>query len=227
MFNLASLKRPFALVLWVLVTALGWYAGVLPVEPGARTYMEIARLLPVYLVEGLLIGTVTGLGQALLLRAMLPRPSNWFWMAAAGYGLAFPAGVVVAVLIPSIAFPLQGLNFLPLSRPSTITIFLYPASLFWGGFVLGILQWQALKRALPDPNHKKALLWVLTCWLGFGLGILATGWAWTPQEAGVNRAFMGAVVGLCTGLALLILTRKPKMGSSLMPTPGASSNLNP
>ncbi len=222
MSNFIPSRHLCTLLLWTLITALGWSAGVLDLASSARTYVEVARLLPLYLAEGLLIGAVAGFGQMLLLRGTLPRPWTWFWATVAGYALAPPVGVVVTVLIPSTAFPFQGLNLLPLSTPSTMTIFLHPTSLFWGGFVLGLFQWQRLKRALPAPNNRKALLWVLACWLGFGLGILVTGWARISQVAAMNRALMGAVIGLCTGLTLLLLIRKPSPSSSLEPTPGAT-----
>ena len=197
--------------LWILATSVGWFSGIFDLTDSiARTYLEIVRLIPLYLAEGLLIGMVIGIGQMLILRRIMPKASPWFWATLLGYALAFPTGLLVTVLIPSIAFPLQGMHFLPLAGPSTMTIYLFPDSLFWGGFMVGILQWQVLKQIVPNPNLKKAALWIFASWLGFGLGILARGWVWDFHLPELEMGIMGLLIGLVTGLALLILIGKPE-----------------
>ena len=151
-------------LLWVIVIALGWVAGVLDLTLNAKTYLEVIRLIPIYLLNSLLIGLITGVCQTLILRWGIPQSLQWFWNTLLGYTLAFPAGLLIEVLILSITFPLQGADFLPLSEPSTMTLYLYPQSLFWGAFIVGLAQWPVLKRFIPGLNAKKRALWVLaTC----------------------------------------------------------------
>ena len=76
--------------------------------------------------------------------------------------------------------------------------------------MVGILQWQVLKHIVPGPNPKKAALWIFASWLGFGLGILARGWVLDFHLSEVEMGVMGMVIGMVTGLALLILIGKPE-----------------
>lgn len=195
-------------LLWVIATATAWFAGIFDLSnASAQTYLEIARLLPVYLLDGLLIGSVAGIGQALILRRFMPKISHWFWATTLGYALAFPVSLILTVLIPAIAFPLQGEKFLPFAGSSTMTIYL-TNSLFWGAFIIGVAQWQVLKQIVQKPNAKKAALWIFSSWLGCGLGIFARGWLWNVHLAGSDRVVIGIVIGMMTGLALLILLKQ-------------------
>lgn len=202
-------------LLWVIVSALAWMAGIVDLTSDARTYLEVARLIPIYLLDGVLIGFVTGIGQALILQRFMLKPSRWFWSTLLGYMLALPAGLLIEVLVPSITFPLQGADFLPLAGPSTMTIYLYPQSLFWGAFIVGLAQWPVLKRFISDPNAKKRVLWVLATWLGPGLGIFARSLFFSIPFVAVERLSMGAAMGIVTGFALLILTCQAQSESSL------------
>ena len=208
MTNKSFIDRPVFFLLWVIVSALGWLAGVLDLTSNARTYLEVARLIPVYLLDGLLVGLVTGIGQAVILQRFIPRPSRWFWNTLLGYTLAFPAGLLIEVLIPSITFPLQGMDFLPLSEPSTMTIYLYPQSLFWGAFIIGLVQWPVLRRFIPDPSAKKRVLWVLVTWLGPGLGIFVSWFFFGILFTDIEKLSMGVAIGGITGLAFLIMTNQ-------------------
>lgn len=208
MTNKSFIERLVFFLFWVIVSALGWLAGILDLTSNARTYLEVAQLIPAYLLDGLLVGLVTGIGQALILRKVMPRTSRWFWNTLLGYTLAFPAGLLVEVLIPSIAFPLQGAEFLPLSRPSTMTIYLYPQSLFWGAFIVGLAQWPVLRHFIPDPNAKKRALWVLVTWVGPGLGIFARWFFFGILFTDIEKLSMGVATGVITGLAFLIMTNQ-------------------
>ncbi len=209
MLNHIARNHYVTFLFWVLVTVLGWLGGILHLDTTARTYLDLTRLLPLYVAEGALIAAVVGIGQALVLKPIIPQVWRWFWATLWGYAFAFPIGLIVMMLIPSIAFRLQGESFIPLSGPSTWSVYLYPYSLFWGGFTIGILQWRILKSITPDPNNKKAALWILACWLGCGLGILIGRWVWSNQSASLERATTGLVVGMITGAVFLILIKQP------------------
>lgn len=195
-------------LLWVFVTAIAWFAGIFDlINASAHSYLEIARLIPIYLLDGLLIGSVAGTGQAFILHRFTPQASRWFWATTLGYMLAFPVSLILTVLIPAIAFPLHGEKFLPFAGPSTMTIYL-TNSLFWGAFIIGVAQWQVLKQIVQKPNAKKAALWILSSWLGCGLGIFIRGWLWNVHLAGLDRVMIGIVIGMMTGLALLTLLKQ-------------------
>ena len=68
MKNKSFIDCPVFFILWAIVSALGWLAGILDLTSNAKTYLEVARLIPIYLLDGLLVGLVTGMGQALILR---------------------------------------------------------------------------------------------------------------------------------------------------------------
>jgi hypothetical protein len=206
------------LLLWIIATAAGWIFGVIDLAGAqARTYMEILRMIPYYASQGLLIGLGTGLGQSLVLQPRLRRSSEWFQATFVGYGLAFPIGLLIATLIPSVAFPLRGSNFLPLSVPSTIFFTPYPAAVIFGGFVVGIAQWTVLRRILPKKNLRIGLLWMLGVWLGVGLGMFVGQWVYTVSnsahlsglfQTGLEQMAIGAITGIITGLILLTLLGK-------------------
>lgn len=206
-------------ILWIVATALGWWAGIIDLTASnARTYLEVARLIPVYLLNGIFIGMVTGVGQMLILRKTIPKPSRWFWVTLLGYTLAFPAGVLILVLIPSIAFPLQGMDFLPLTEPSTMTFYMYPQSLFWGIFIVGLVQWPVLKCCISNPSAKKRVLWVLATWLGSGMGIFTRRLFADIPIANAEQLAIGISIGVVTGLVLMILISQIQSESN----PGSS-----
>ena len=120
-------------------------------------------------------------------------------------------------MIPSIAFPLQGEGFLPISQPGTVYYSPFPDDLFSGAWVIGLVTWITLRSLLPYQNPRLAALWILGVWLSVGLGII-TMFIWrssVPLFANVDRTFdaalaydrvkIGLVSGLVTGLLLLFV----------------------
>jgi hypothetical protein len=194
----------FTYLLWALATTIGWWAGVLDLDFDAKTYLEIVRLLPIYLADGLLIGLVLGIGQALVLRRLTNFNWQWVWVTFIGYGLAFMTGLLVTTLIPSIIIRLRyGIFFLPLVEPSTVSIFLNMDDLFWGGFLIGIFQWPILKNIIPNPGWNKAVLWVLANWFVLGASIFVRAFTHETLLANFQMPVMGVVMGLLTGGILL------------------------
>jgi hypothetical protein len=141
---------------------------------------------------------------------------KWFFMTVAGYTLALPIGLAISTLIPAIAFKLQGSGFLPLREPSTIFYFPFPGDIAFGGWVVGITQWIALRQMLPYRNSRLAALWILGVWLSVGLGVIAmligrsapininSGMLFDTTLA-IERVYIGGVSGLVTGLLLLFV----------------------
>ena len=198
--------NPFVFyLLWIIVTTIAWWAGVLDLNADAKTYMDIIRLLPIYLADGLLIGLVLGIGQALVLRRLTNLSGRWVWVTLLGYGLTFLTGLIVTVLIPFIIIRLRyGIYFLPLREPSSFSIFLNMDDLFWGGFLIGVIQWPVLKSIIPNPSREKALLWVLANWFVFGSSLFVRAFTHGTTLASFQMALMGIVMGVVTGGILLI-----------------------
>ena len=197
--------NPFVFyLLWIIVTTIAWGAGVLDLNADAKTYMDIIRLLPIYLADGLLIGLVLGIGQALVLRRLTNLSGRWIWVTLLGYGLTFLTGLIVTVLIPFIIIRLRyGIYFLPLREPSSFSIFLNMDDLFWGGLLIGVIQWPVLKSIIPNPSREKALLWVLANWFVFGSSLFVRAFTHGTTLASFQMAIMGIVMGIVTGGILL------------------------
>ena len=215
--RLAIKGKVFFLLLWIGISALGWFLSPINTfNPTLRTYLEVGNRALAYAGCGLILGLVMGIGQFLLLKQKAVASRKWFFMTLAGYTLALPVGLAVTTLIPAISFPLHGSGFLPLREPSTISFFPFPTDIFFGGWVLGLAQWTVLRQILSYRNSPLAIIWVVGVWLSFGLGIFAmliarsapinvnSGMVIDPGLA-VQRAIMGAVSGLVTGLLLIFV----------------------
>ncbi len=183
-------------------------------------------MLPVYFLLGPLLGATTGIGQGLVWRLQGQPARPWLWSSVLGYGLALAGGLVIGVLIPSVAWGVRTGSFLfmPLTEPGSVFYAGFPADLIYGGFLVGLCQWAALKPRLGRSRPTMALLWVSGLWLGIGLGLFvglavatfALGWD-VPRGVRdvVQAAAWGATVGLVSGAVLWILQREARKG----PTP--------
>jgi hypothetical protein len=209
-------KVPF-LLLWIGIGALGWLlAPINALPPNLRTYLEVANRMLVYAGCGLIVGLALGAGQLLLLKQKWVGSKEWFWMTVVGYTFALPIGLAISTLIPAIAFRLQGSGFLPLREPGSLFYFPFPGDIVFGGWVVGVAQWIALRRYLPYRNSRLAALWILGVWLSVGLGIFALLIARSGPinlnsgrilDAGLalERVYAGGVSSLVAGLLLLFV----------------------
>jgi hypothetical protein len=190
-------------LLWILATTIGWSAGVFDLDFTAKTYIDVLHLLPIYLVDGLLIGFVLGIGQALVLKRIAPLNWSWVRVTVLGYGLAFFTGLIVSICIPSILWGLQGESLLPFAQPSTVSVWFNMDDLFWGGFLIGPTQWRVWKKIIPDPKHKKAILWMLVNWFVLGVSMFIRAFTHETLLANFPMPMMGMVMGAVTGVVLL------------------------
>jgi hypothetical protein len=167
-------RRLSAALAWLLAGAVGW--AVVPVylrDQGMRTYREVVVALPGYLLLGLLMGAATGLGQALAWRLPGSSARRWLWASVAGYGLAFPGGLIIGTLTLSINWDF------PLTAPGSLIYSPFPGDLVYAGFLAGLCQLAALRSLLDRPTLAMRALWVFGAWLGLGLGLFAGGMAAT------------------------------------------------
>jgi hypothetical protein len=194
-------------LLWILATTIGWSAGVFNLDFEAKTYLEVLRLLSVYLIDGLLIGLIMGLGQELVLRRMTHLNGEWVRATVLGYGLAFLMGVIVSVLIPSLVWLSHGEYLLPFMDASTVSIWLNIDDLFWGGILIGAVQWSVLKKIIPNPTLKKGLVWVLVTWFVLGASVYVRIFTHGNFLGEFQMGMMGMFIGIVTGLILLVILR--------------------
>jgi hypothetical protein len=212
---------------WLLAGAVGW--AVVPVflgGQGMRTYREVVAALPVYLLLGLFVGAATGLGQARAWRLAGPAARRWLWASVAGYGLAFPGGLIVGMLL---------LNF-PWDVPGSLSYQPFPGDLVFAGFLPGLFQLAALRAVLDRPTLAMRALWVFGAWLGIGLGLFAGGTAATLLVGtnGMADSFIaslyrvvwgagwGVTVAVVSSGVLWILRREA--GKMILPAVGSTSS---
>jgi hypothetical protein len=217
--RLAVKGKATFLLLWMGISALAWLlAPINTLQPTLRTYLDVANRALAYAICGLIIGLVMGFGQFLVINQKLYSSKKWFFVTLAGYTLALPIGLAISTLIPAISFPLHGLSFLPLRGPSTFIYFPFPGDIFFGSWVVGLVQWIALRQILPYRNFRLAALWVFGVWLSIGLGIIAMLFARTmpinvnsglllDPTLAMERVYIGVVSGLVTGILLLLVIR--------------------
>jgi len=190
-------------LLWILVTMLGWSVGIFNLDRDAGTYSDVIRLLPIFFVDGLIIGLVVGIGQAFLLSTITESALSWVGVTALGYATAFLLGLVITVMIPAVAFGVRGNEFLPVVEPSTMTIYLNMDDLFWGAFLIGFVQWRVLKRIIPNPKPSIGILWMVGTWFSIGLTFLVRAFTHhTPLDA-YQISIVGSIVGVITGAMML------------------------
>jgi hypothetical protein len=172
---------------YIVVFALAILAGVLPMGllTAATLIVPIAYLLCIPLF------------QWLVLRRRVPRSGYWF--------LATDAGLIASAVLWGLvnrAFPGRTLPIINYLQP-----FGGPASLITVGLCLGVAQWVVLRRHLRMPG-----LWVAASVLGWASAVPVV------VEGRFSYALVwiavGAMTGICTGLALVLLWKQPEKGSS-------------
>lgn len=202
--NTDTQSNRFAIyLLWILAATVGWSAGVFDLNATAKTYIDVVRLLLIYSADGLLIGFVLGIGQALVLRRFTHLHWEWVRITVLGYGLAFLTGLIVSISIPSIIWALQGEYLLPFAQPSTVSVWFNMDDLFWGGFLIGPIQWQVLKKIIPNPSRGKAILWMLGNWFVLGTSMFIRAFTHGTFLANFPMPMLGVAMGAITGVVLL------------------------
>jgi hypothetical protein len=220
-----SFKNAFVILLvWAFATTFGWVVSPSNVFPsGLQTYLEVSIRILAYAGCGLLIGTVTGAIQTIILKHKMTRILHWWRQTILGYALTLSGGLLLTILIPTISFNLQHSGFLPLTQPAGITYYSSPFDFYLGGFILGIFQWSCLGRALPVKGGRLALLWILGTGVSIGIGIIigiigvnigipplpsnSLG-NWISLPFVIQRLKIGLVSGLLQGFILLLVVNR-------------------
>jgi len=196
-------------VAWTLATALAWViVPVYQLNQEIQSLAEALSLLVVYTLVGAGLGLVAGTFQGLVLR-MAGRPVKGWWLdSLAGFALALPLGLLMALLQVFVTWGLKGEAFL---APGSGLIYSpYPLSAIIGGFVVGLVQWRSLRSLFPKAGKKEAALWVAGTWLSLCLGAFfrGGGFALTLQVI-----LASLLAGAASGGVLVILLTQKKVGS--------------
>ena len=194
------------LAAWIFFTTLGWIAAgftglpigrVVLVEGGAGEIFSVAGGMAVI---GALIGALAATGQWFYLRRRHPGSLRWLLATSLGWAVGLPLALVLNQLF--------GLG---------ISAGLY--GLFVGagvGLAQGLLC-RRVTRKLPQ--------WWIANLLAFVLGISTAGsfertllfssggaWGAAAWQSAVTAGISGVIVGLVTGIALVVLRHTPEAG---------------
>src|ERR1035437_10947639 len=107
--RLAVKGKVTLLLLWMGISALGWFLAPINTLQPLGTYLDVANRALAYAACGLIIGLVMGFGQFLVLKQKLVSSKKWFFVTLAGCTFALPLGLVISTLIPAISFFLHGM----------------------------------------------------------------------------------------------------------------------
>ncbi len=223
----SSPNRFMAILSWILVSIVAWALCPIDRNASVRTYAEIPLLLLAYGASGALLGILIGTGQAWILRQQGFRTQGWIPTTVAAYGLGFPVGLVLSILIAVLSWRLaRGENLLPLTHPSTISMAPYLSALALSGGAVGLIQWSALRRMLLHHDAKMAALWIFGTWLGISFGLFVgplpalailpsrmTGYPLGAAFTALEHSGTGLVVGTITALILFTLIRRAERTS--------------
>lgn len=219
-----SFPRTRLLVAWTVTSMLGWaLAPINAFDAPIQTYVALAWQMLGFLLCGLLMGAVIAAGQAGALRRYRGADGRrWLWATLLGYSLMLPAGLALHTVL---VFPAFGVDFLPLTAPSTIYLFTLPQAAIFGGIAVGLAQWQALKHFVPRRDGVMAALWIFGTWASLTVGWLfgsimfsSLVHSFGPADsfALAHRMLIGLWSGFFHGLLLLLA-----LGAEAQPTPAA------
>jgi hypothetical protein len=168
---------------WVFASIVGLAVGIGGSMAASLVVSEILALLA--------FGLLLGLAQWLVLRKIFPDAGWWLLANVLGIPLGFAAANTLHVVI--------------LWEASSV----FNLALDFGilGLVLGTAQWLLLSR-----HFRKAGLWIITSITGWAVGGLVTLLIHLSSDLFTvlaGYAAIGVIVGIFTGLGLLILNKFP------------------
>lgn len=130
---------------WCNAVDFGLYRSLVPITLRSayiRAYADISIWLLAYSASGAALELLLGVGQAWVLRRMGFKTRGWIPTTAAAYGLGFPCGLIVSLLISILSWRLvRGENLLPLTASATYassSIWPYMNALIISGSIVGI-----------------------------------------------------------------------------------------
>ena len=189
-------------LLWVFLSAMGWFMGFLGGFLASFAPIELIGQTPLGVglascVNAIVLGAVVGIFQWVVLRERVPGADRWIWSSIVG--LAVAGGVVGPLL-------LVGGGNADFGSLAAVVGYTLVGTL--GGAVTGMLQRPVLRGQVSRSGW-----WVLASTVGWGLGMAVTGAGMNALAVGdfcgLMGFFGGAVLGAVTGGALVWLLRQP------------------
>jgi len=185
------------LVLWSVVTGLGW--GLVGYPHNFSTidgWSEVFTRLPLLFLGGLFLGLVSGSLQWFIFPA--ENLKIWPVVTSAGYGIGGPLGLLLAV---AIIIALNRIFGGTLFAAGSNEILYYPGIFQMGisGLVLAFAQWCYLRKTITRVETVKLALWLLGNTLFWLFGSLMIFLLYASEWA-FRYILVGLVIGLGNGL---------------------------
>lgn len=177
---------------WTLATALGMLLGFLP----SLVLVNILDLTLARLIVPLWAGFLIGLAQWVVLRKYVNEASDWVLAAGASWAVGFAVGLLI----------MSGLTNTGLDGFFGYILF---------GIIVAVVQWPILRREIPN-----VWMWILANVVGWTAGFYLSGLSLDllfngptidpVASTSVLSGVSGLIAGAITGLALVLIVRKPE-----------------
>src|SRR3990172_2572899 len=154
---------------WLAVMTLAWTINLLAVGGvSIHSWAEWQALVVSYFLNGVLIGTIVGLGQALVFGSQQVSWLKLTLVTMAGDAVGFPPGLGLTSAIGFWTWP-AGVPMMAGLSGTTMRIDLSNVAPLAGG-VIGLGQWLVLRGRILPATLRGALLWVLGNIFGLAAG---------------------------------------------------------
>jgi hypothetical protein len=177
---------------WTLATALGMLVGFV----SSIALVNLLDLAFARLLVPLVAGSLIGLAQWVVLRKYLNEVVDWILAGGASWAVGYALGLLI----------INGLTGTGLDGFIGYVLF---------GIIVAIVQWPILRREIPN-----AWMWVAANVVGWTTGfylsqvaldLLFNGPTIDPiASTSVLSGVSGLVAGAITGIALVLIVRKPE-----------------
>lgn len=190
--------------LWLIATTVGWgvigYIGFENRDLILSSWNIVFQITVKVFINGLLIGSMIGILQILLISNFINLKKSWVLVQACSYALGSALGVLSII------------SFIWLGSPALFTSpeFIFPIPLSFimlmSGGVIGFLQVLGLKFNFAIRNIN-IILYLMFSSVSFGISFFLVGILNTSTMNLIQSSLAGTVIGLITGFALYILIK--------------------
>ena len=199
-------------LLWALVTLAAWVAGQYLFSL-RNIFLKSATSIPsmvlLLFLNGLVLGSIVGAFQWLILRRWKKDSSGWLLSTIIGHTVGLPVSFAILVGWDWLIAQWAGV---PLFVDQTRAFLLMPLApmMILAGAVVALAQWFTLRHLFPRSKPREAALWVAGTALGWGASFWAAAYIFTAGlSLTVQNAVAGGVVGVVTGAILVLLLSQP------------------
>ncbi len=209
--NPSNHRSIITFIFWVIITTIGWglanYVGFRERNSTINSPSMITELIVSFTLNGLLLGTIVGLGQWLILQLThkTTRSINWLLGSILGYSVGFPAGFIIAISIIMISFSLFGHRIIKLgdlgSSPAFISVPLLLMMVI-SGAIIGFFQSKAV---LYRVDKKVSLLWITFSALFWAIAFVAASSIGQDLPLIAESTAAGTIIGIASGIPIILI----------------------